>query len=108
MNFGLGFLKHFGGNVELREIDEYGMKYDEMRVNWQDKWKEKRGNLRKGHGWPLRAVIRREILCVLQNNNCICCVGCECLCNELLSMKITREVLFSQGQLLAKCIYCRS
>ena len=53
-----------------------------MRVNWQDKWKRKKGAPRKGHGWPLRAVIRRERLCVLQNNYCICCVGCECLCNE--------------------------
>ena len=37
MNFGLGFLKHFWGNVELCEIDECDMKQDEMRVNWQDK-----------------------------------------------------------------------
>ena len=64
MNFGLGFLKNFGGNVELCVIDECGMKQDEMRVNWQDKWREK-GGVRKGHGWPLRAEIRRERLCVL-------------------------------------------
>jgi hypothetical protein len=47
MNFGLEFLKHFGGNVELCVIDECGMKR-------------------------------------------------------------MREVLFSQGQLSAKCICCRS
>ena len=51
--------------MELHEIDECDMKWDEMRVNWQDKWKEKRGNLRKGHDWPLKAEIRRERLCVL-------------------------------------------
>ena len=43
MNFGLGFLKHFGGNVELCVIDECSMKQDEIRVNWQDKWKGKKG-----------------------------------------------------------------
>ena len=65
MNFGLGFLKHFEGNVELCEIDEYDMKQDEMRVNWQNKWKGKRGRPRKGHGWPLRTEIRIERLCAL-------------------------------------------
>ena len=25
------------------EIDECDMKWDEMRVNWQDKWKGKKG-----------------------------------------------------------------
>ena len=59
--------------MELYIIDECGMKLDEIgKTNGKEK-----GIPRKGHGWPLRALIRRERLCVLQNNCCIYCVGCE-------------------------------
>ena len=37
-----------------------------MRANWQEKRKRKSGALRKGHSWPLRAIVRRKKLCVLQ------------------------------------------
>ena len=50
MNFRLGFLKTFRGNVKLCVIGECGMKYDEIRVNWQDKWRGKRGDPGTGHG----------------------------------------------------------
>ena len=39
--FGLGLWKVFGGNVELCVIYECNMKSDEMRADWQDKWKRK-------------------------------------------------------------------
>ena len=48
---------------------------------------------KKGHGWPLRVVIRRERLFILQNKYFICCVGCECLCNEWIEHENNEESL---------------
>ena len=46
--------------MELCVINECDMKWDEIRANWQDKWKGKKEPPRKVHDSPLRAVIKRE------------------------------------------------